>query len=353
MNALRKTVLPGFLKETGYRILLSVLVILFAFHIISFHVFVILFCCTYLVIVLVLLAYLLISGQLYISTRISHVTRRLRKRVALYVGFVYSSIVIHSIAAQIPTLALAGARSLGATGIYMLNQFSAALIQVPYRSLQNISTVLITRHWKNKEHADIERIYKRSAINLLLISSFLFINMWLNYDDGLRLLGIYDKFAAGKTVFLILGIYNILDMATGVNASMLATSPAWRFEFYSGILLVLFSVPMNIFMARHYGMEGVAFATLVTFTTYNAVRLIFIKRRFNMWPFSIKTLYAAAMSIALYFGVSLLLGSIHSILGIALRLLLFSGAFIAGTWWLQLTPDLQDLFKALRKRLSK
>jgi O-antigen/teichoic acid export membrane protein len=353
LGTLRKTVLPGFMRETAYRAFVMILIGLYAIRLISFRTFVILFCCVYLLVVCILVVYLITSRQLFLPLKFSPVTLRFKKRIATYTGFVYGSIVIHAIASQISTLVVAGTKSLGDTGVFALNQYTAAILQVPYRSLQAIGGVSIAAHWKDKNLAEIERIYKRSAINLLLMCLFLFFNIWLNYDDGLKFLHLYEKFAGGKTVFLILGIYNILELGTGLNASLLVTSPAWRFDFYSGVILLALSIPLNIFMGRWSGPTGVAFATLITFTIYNAVRLIFIKRRFNMWPFSIKTLYALVLSLLLYMGVFLLLGSLHGLTGIVLRSLLFSAAFIGGTWYLQLTPDMGELFKSLKGKLMK
>lgn len=352
LGTLKRTVLPNFMKETAYRLGVLVLIGLYAFKLINFGTFIILFCCIYLVIVIIIIAYLFFSGQLLFSLQISKVTKRFRKRVITYVSFVYAGIVINGIARQIDTIALAGARSLTDAGVYSLNQFAAAILQVPYRGMQSIGGALIAQHWKDKNKAAIEKIYKRSAINLLLMSSFLFYNIWMNYDDGLSILHINEKFAAGKTVFLILGIYNMMELGTGINAAVISTSPAWRFEFYSGILLLSISIPLNIYMARWRGMEGVAIATFVTFTIYNTIRLVFIKRRFDMWPFSIKTLYAIGLGLISYGLVFLLFQHFHGLTGIFLRSLLFSLLFIGGTYYLQITPDLRELFHIISNRLK-
>jgi O-antigen/teichoic acid export membrane protein len=352
MGALKKTVLPAFMKETAHRLFVLVLIALYATQLIGIRTFVILFCCIYLVITIIMVSYLLATKQLHLSFTFSHITKRFRKRIANYIGFVYGAIVIHAIATQIAMLALAGARDLSTAGIFALNQYTAAILQVPYRSLQSIAGALIATHWKNKNLAEIERIYKRSSINLLLISLFLFINIWLNYDDGLTVLGLYEKFGSGKTVFLILGIYNILELGTGVNAGVLVTSPAWRFDFYSGVVLLVLSIPLNVLMARWMSMEGVAFATLITFTVYNLIRLIFIKQRFNMWPFSVKTLYGVLLAAGAYLIVYLLLGNMHGIVAILLRSLLFSASFIGGVYYLHLTPDFLQVLYAVKKRLG-
>ena len=353
LGTLKRTVLPNFMKETAYRIGVLLLIGLYAFKVINFGTFIIIFCCIYLLIIIIIVTYLLVTKQLHLSLEFSYVTRRFKKKVTTYVSFIYAGIVINGIARQIDTLALAGAKSLTDTGIYSLNQYIAAILQVPYRGMQAIGGALIAQHWKNKNKNEIERIYRRSAINLLLISMFLFFNIWLNYDDGLTFLHIEEKYAAGKTVFLILGIYNMLELGTGINAAVISTSPAWRFEFYSGLLLLGISIPLNIFMARWKGMEGVAIATFITFTIYNSIRLIFIKQRFDMWPFSIKTVYAVFLTLAGYALSFFITYYVHGLIGMMLRSLIFSTIFLAGAYYLKLSPDLPEILAIVKSRLKR
>lgn len=353
LGTLKRTVLPSFMKETAYRLCVSILIILYAAQVINFGTFVVLFCCIYLLIVAILVGYLVITRQFYFASSFSPVTRRLKKNIRTYVGYVYSGTAINNIARQIDTLALAGVQNLRDTGIYSLNQFAAAILQVPYRGLTAIASPLIAEHWKNKNLAEISRIYQRSSINLLLIGCFLFINIWLNYDDGLQVMHTDARFAAGKTVFLLLGLYNVFELGTGSNAVLIATSPAWRFEFYSGLILLSLSIPLNIFMARYGGMNGVALATAGTLVVYNIVRLIFIKYRFDMWPFTMKTMYALLLAAGCYFIAWYLLHNIHGFAGILLRSTLFSGLFFAGVFYLQLTPDLPQFIEVVRKRIAR
>lgn len=353
LGTLKKTVLPGFMRETGYRLCVLALIGLYAFGVIDFSLFVKLFCSIYLLIVLVIAGYLFWIRRLYVPSTFSKVTKRIKKSVWQYVLYVYTSLTINGIARQIDTLSLAGAKSLNDTGIYSLNQFMAAILQVPYRGLQAIAGPLIAEHWKNKNYTELRRIYERSSINLLLMACFLFFNIWLNYDDGLQFLHIEEKYAAGKTVFLVLGLCNIYELGTGVNGAMLTTSPGWRFEFYSGLALLLLSIPLNIYMARWKGMEGVAFASMSTIITYNTIRLLFIKYRFNMWPFSSKTVYALLLTAGCYLLTGWLFQSIHGLTGIILRSIFFSGLFLTGVFVFRLTPDLPQFIEVVKRRLGK
>lgn len=351
LYTLKRTVLPNFMKETVYRASVSVLIALYAFRVIDFDLFVKLFCSVYLLIVVLVIIYLTTTGQLYLNFKLSEVTKRLRRQIFNYVSFVYTGIVINGIARQIDTLALAGVKGLGVTGVYTLNQYTAAVIQVPYRALLSIAGPMIAQHWKNKSHEDIARIYKRASINLQLISSFLFLIIWINYDDGLHLLGLDPSFASGKIVFLILGIYNVMDLTVGISSSVIMTSPAWRFEFYSGLVLLATSIPMNIWLARWMGMTGVALATLTTYTLYNTIRLVFIKIRFGYLPFTIKSLYALLLAVSVY--IVTLPINLHGIAGILVKSTVFTTLYIGGVWIFKLTPDLHEVVRTVKKRLGR
>lgn len=353
LGTLKRTVLPNFMKETFYRICVTILIGLYLMEMINFGTFVILFSSIYLLIVLILVVYLIITNQIHFATRFSLVTRRFKKIIRVYVSYIYTGVAIGNIARQIDTLSLAGVKSLHETGIYSLNQFTAAILQVPYRGLQAIAAPLIAEHWKNNNRAEINRIYQRSSINLLLIGSFLFLNIWLNYDDGLLAIGLDADFAKGKTVFLLLALYNVFELGTGTNAALLGTSPAWRFEFYSGLILLALSIPLNILFAGWNGMEGVALATSGTLVVYNLVRLFYIKYRFDMWPFSLKTVYTLLFVTACYFLTWHFLQDIHGITGILLRSGIFSAVFLAGVYFLKLTPDLAQILAVLQKRYNR
>lgn len=351
LSTLKRAVLPGFMKETVYRVCVTVLIVFYLAGAINFGTFVVLFCCIYLLIVSILVVYLVTTHQFHFATSFSSVTIRFKKNIRVYATYVYTGLAINSIARQIDTIALAGAQNLRTTGIYSLNQFVAAIIQVPFRGVIAIAGPHIAEGWKNKNYSELLRIYQRSSINLLLIGAFLFCNIWLNYDDGLNVINIDADFTTGKTVFLFLGLCNVLELSTGTNSALISTSPAWRFEFFSGLILLALSIPLNIFMARHYAMDGVAFATSGTLVFYNMVRVIFIWFRFKMFPFTIKTFYAALLIVFCYLITWYTLSDVHGIPGIILRMLLFSTIFFAGVFYMKLTPDLPQFLLVVKSKL--
>jgi O-antigen/teichoic acid export membrane protein len=351
--AVHKSVISNFLKETGLRILTSVLILLFYFKLISFQYFVYLFAFQYLVVFLVLLVYLYRSGHLYLTFSISRVTRKFWKKIVGMQALIFGGTFIAAVAATIDSLIIASLKGLTATGIFVFAQYAANLIQVPQRSIQSISAGILSRAWKDKDYKEIYRIYQRSCINLLLMSLFIFGNIWLNVVDGMQVLNIQKDYSDGLGVLFILGMVRIIDAGTGLNAMVINTSTFWRFDFYSGVILLAFRLPLTYFLIKHYGIIGSAFAELTAYTVYNFIRFEFLRRKFKMQPFTIKTLYSFLLAAVAYGFCYFLLKDIHGWHGLILRGISFSGIMIAGIFYFKLTPDAGQLFAVFLKRVDR
>ena len=82
-------------------------------------------------------------------------------------------------------------------------------------------------------------------------------------------------------VVLILGFSKLIDLGTGLNSHLLLSSKHWKIEFVTNIFLVLMAGVFNYFLVRKYGIIGSAWATLIAFTVYNAVRFFLIWKLFQ------------------------------------------------------------------------
>lgn len=351
--AVNKSVVSNFLKETGLRILTSALILLFYFRVISFTYFIYLFAFQYLVVFIVLLVYLYRTGHLYLTFKISQVTRKYWKKLLGMQALIFGGTFIAAVAATIDSLIIASLKGLTATGIFVFAQYAANLIQVPQRSIQSISAGILSRAWKNKDYKEIYRIYQRSCINLLLMSLFIFGNIWLNIVDGMQVFNIQKDYSDGLGVLFILGMVRIIDAGTGLNAMVINTSTFWRFDFYSGVILLAFRLPLTYFLIKNYGIIGSAFAELTAYTVYNFIRFEFLRRKFNMQPFTIKTLYSFLLAAAAYGFCYFLMKDIHGWPGLILRGISFSGIMIGGIFYFQLTPDAGQLFAVFLKRVDR
>jgi O-antigen/teichoic acid export membrane protein len=350
-----KSILSNFLKETGLRLTQTVIILAFVFHFITFETFIKLFAINYIIIAGILIVYLVYTKKVEFNFKISRVTRKFYKKIGWLMLLIYGSLVVNTLSQYIDSIIIASVstKGLADVGVYTLAGFIATTILVPQRSIVSAVIPVLSNSWKKKDYGEIQRIYSRTSINLLLISLFIFFIIWLNINDMFTVLNINTDYEAGKTVILILGISKIIDAGTGVNSQIIGTSNFWKFEVFTGILLLAISIPLNYVLVKKYGINGSAFSNLIAYFIYNSVRLFFIYKKFKMQPFSSKTIIALVVSILLYFICILLFQQIDNWGGIILRTVSFSLLFVAAVFLFKITPDAHQLWEITLGKLKK
>lgn len=347
---LHKTVISNFLKETALRFVTTIFVLLFYFKLINYSTFIILFSSLYLIIFLALLVYLVKLNEFHISFTISRVSRKFWKKMLGLQAYIFGGAIVICVSQTIDGIIIGSVKGLTDLGIFALAQYVANLIQVPQRSLQSISTGLLSRAWKDKNLTEINRIYQRSCINLLIISIFIFGNTLLNIEQAIILTGIKSSYLTGINVMIILGLSRLIDAGTGVNGSIIATSNFWKFDFTSGIILLGLMIPLNYILIKQYGIVGSAYAQLISMTAYNTIRWEFLRRKFNMQPFNSKTFYSLLLGCIAFAAAYFLFNQLNGWLALFGRAILFSVLMIIGVFMFKLTPDAAQLMEVAGKR---
>lgn len=347
----QKGVLTSLLKETILRLYTGIILVLKIFNFINFRQFIILFSFQYAIIVLILGFHLYRNNQLWISFNISRVTRKYRKKIVSIMALTFIVIIVGVLRQSIDGLVLAAKQNLGKVGIFGLAAYMVSVLQAPFRSIVAITIPILSRSWKEKNHVEINRIYKRSSINLLTFSLCIFFCVWLNFNDGILFLGINPEYLEGKNVFLILGIVTIIEMGTGVNGQIIGTSAFWRFELWTSILLTVLIIPLSYLLTVKYGILGPAVANLISFSIYNLIRFVFLWKKFNMQPFSSKTIEIAFISLIAYCISFLLFKSVNGIYGISGRTALFLLIYLTGVYIRNISPDVKPVIMNILIRM--
>jgi O-antigen/teichoic acid export membrane protein len=139
-------------------------------------------------------------------------------------------------------------------------------------------------------------------------------------------------------------------MGTGLNSQIIGTSTLWRFEFFTGMILLAITLPLNYVLAKKMGVVGPAIATLISYTIYNAIRYFFLLTKFQLQPFSSKTLLTIGLAGMGYFLSYTLFSHIHGFFAMALRSLFFGIIYFGGALLLNLSPDVIPLWNSLKKK---
>jgi O-antigen/teichoic acid export membrane protein len=350
---LKKSILTNFLREIQFRLFATILILLTLAGVVAdFDVFIKIYSFTYLGVALILLVYLLRKGQLHLTTAISLVTKKFYKKILTLVSFVFGGTLVYGISLIFDSVVIASVLGLANVAVFSLGQYIASIIQAPQRGIISSSIGPLSQAWKDKDMDKIKRIYRQSSINQLIFAVGMFALIWLNFTDGIYTFHLQPGYAAARWVFFFIGLYRIIDMGTGVNAQIIATSTLWRFEFLTGTILLLLTLPLTYFLTKSsLGIVGPSIASLIAFSIYNAIRYWFLYKKYSMQPFTIKTLYTLVLGIATYTICYFLFHQYQGFWWMVARSSLFILLYGSGTVWLNLSSDIAPIWNTLQKKL--
>ncbi|SDS96658.1 oligosaccharide flippase family protein [Winogradskyella sediminis] len=186
---------------------------------------------------------------------------------------------------------------------YSVAIFIATVIAVPQRAMHQIMLPLTAKYLNEKDYASLEDLYKRSSLTLLVVSGFIFLLIILNINQLYNLLP--EEFTGGLFTVLIVSMAKLYDNSLGNNNAILFNSDYYRMVLLFGVLLAVMAIVLNAIFIPVFGIEGSAFATFLAVCIYNTIKIIFVKRKFNMLPFSKASLKIIltliVLSITFYF----------------------------------------------------
>jgi O-antigen/teichoic acid export membrane protein len=352
---LRKPILTNYLREVQWRLFATVLIVLFSMGVIKdFDQFIKLYAFTYPGIAAVLFFYLLFTKKIHFTFTISKVSKRYFKKIVNLCVFVYSGLLVFTVSQVFDSLVIASVLNNGLekAGIFALAQIMASVIQAPQRGIVAASIGPLSRAWKEKNMGLLQRVYQRSSINLQIFSSGLFVLIALNYVDAIYAFNLKEEFLLGFSAFIILGITRIVDIGTGVNAQIIATSSYWRFELVSGIILLVIMLPLTYILTKQYDILGPALSNMISITIYNAVRIFFLYKKFRLFPFTIQSLYAVFLAVGCCTVCYFLFRDMHGIGGMIARSAVFIILYATTVIYFNLSPDVKPVFETIQKRLK-
>lgn len=348
---LKKSILTTFLREVVFRLLTALLIFLLSYKLIdSYDTFIKLYAFSYAIVALMLLAYLVWKNHLSITFTISRVTKKFYKKILSLATLVYFGGLVFMVAQFIDTIVIMSVVGTGAAGIFALASVLTGLVQAPQRGAIAAAIPVLSKAWKDKDYDKINLIYQRSGINLLIASLGLFLLVWLSYEDAVNVFNLRPAYLESKWIFFFIGLAKIVDLGTGVNSQIIGTSVHWRFEFVSGMILLTLAIPLNYFLVKEFGIIGAAYAHLIAFSIYNSIRIVFLKRKFNMQPFSTKTAYAIILAFVSYGICYYLFSDLHNFTGILVKSLAFLIIYGGSVIYFNLSPDVLPVWKSIQTK---
>lgn len=189
---------------------------------------------------------------------------------------------------------------------YSIAFFIGTVVAVPVKSLIASIRPFVAKAWAREDYLEIDSLYKKSALNQLAVTGFIFLFLWINLDLFLFILPEEYHFASFPMVFFYIGLSEVIKGATGINGMILTVSEKQRFNFYSGIVLLCLTVIGNWALIPILGLSGAALASLAALSLFNFFKLYLVKRFYGLLPGSRPFLILASNLVLVLIVLSLL-----------------------------------------------
>ncbi|WP_336514097.1 polysaccharide biosynthesis C-terminal domain-containing protein [Pollutibacter soli] len=350
--SLKKTVLSNALKEFAFRIITTALIVLFISGIINFPSFINLYSYIFGIPVLIFIFSFTKSNNLPIQPKPSHVTRRLLGKMLPFAGFIFGGSMLNIIARTNDTIIIASqsAGGLADAAVFTIATYLVTVMEVPQRSLVSITTPVIAEAWRSKDLIKIDRLYKKTSLNLLIIGLGIFGLVLLNVDDATKFLG--PEYILLGSIVLVSGIAKLIDLATGLNTQILLLSKFWRLEFFTNMLLVGLSIPLNYWLTKKFNVLGPAYGNLIALSVFNAIRLGLIYKKFGMQPFSKSNLLALMIGTVSFAIVFVIPVTENIFINVAIRSIIFCGLYGLLILKFKVSSDIHGLVEIIRSKFK-
>ena len=252
-----------------------------------------------------------------------------------------------------------GKEEISKAAYYSVAVFIGSFIEAPSRAMLNILQPLTSKTLNEDNLHEVGSLYKKSSINLLLISGFFFVLINANVHQLFNLLP--ESYAGGELVVFMISFLKMYNGFLGNNGAIINNS-----KFYKITLPISLTMAFSVYFLNklfYYeldlGTDGLALATLIVIFFANTFKLYFVKKKFLITPFTDKTLKMFLIIMGLYLGfnfwdfpiadVYFFKLPIHPTINIALKSLLIIPIYLFLVIKLNISPEIKNLTQRFYK----
>ena len=231
--------------------------------------------------------------------------------------------------------------------LYAVAIFISTVIAVPSRAMTQIIAPITAKLMVEKKHDELNDLYKKSAINLQVIGGFIMLLIFVNIKEMYHL--IPKDYSGGIAVVFMIGLSKFYDVMLGNNNSIIVNTHYYRTVLLFGVFTVALMIVLNMIFIPLYGIEGSAFATLLTVAIYNTIKLLFVVKKMDLIPFTIKTLYSLGIIVVCFVLFYFWDFQFPTLINIMLKSILISLLYIVLIYKTQLSEEINSVIdKVLR-----
>lgn len=230
---------------------------------------------------------------------------------------------------------------------YSVAVFIGTAIEAPGRAMLQILQPLTSKAINENNFTEINKLYKQSSINLLLVCGLFFLLVNLNIQELFKLLP--QEYSGGKWVVLMISGAKLYKMYLGINGEIIMNSKYYKMLLPLAIGMALSVILLNDWLIDLYSTDGAAISTLVVILLFSTIKLWYVKRKFSITPYSKKTGQLIVLIILVFVSFYFWNFQFHPIVNIILKAVLISVIYLFTVIKLEISLDINKLLSRLIK----
>lgn len=179
-----------------------------------------------------------------------------------------------------------------ALGTFSIGVTLASALAIPATGIFVLYAPIVSNHLKNNDILNLGKDYKAVAKFLFFIGALIYSCIFLGIENLFSLLPSAENLLPSVPIILILGLNVIFNIGTGFNGEIITYSKFYKFNLFAILFLALLNVVLILTFVKffQFGIIGVAIASFISMVLFNLVKLIFIYKKFGLWPFDLSYL---------------------------------------------------------------
>ena len=234
------------------------------------------------------------------------------------------------------------------TAFYAIAIFAATLIEVPARAMWQILNPLVATAVNESNTKEVNSLYRRSALNLVIVSGWFFLLVNLNSEALFSILPNvgYQK---ANVVVLYISLAKLITMMFGCGGAIISNSSFYQISLVFSIVMALGVSILNMIWIPLYGIDGAALATLVVVGVSIVVKIIYLQFKIKANPLSWNLFKALVAVGILYLSFQYINWNLSPFVQIVLTSALVSALYFLIVTQFKLSDDLLRLMKRIGK----
>jgi O-antigen/teichoic acid export membrane protein len=314
-----QSVFGNFIKEIFARVCVAFLLIAVYFEVLTNEEFIYTLVVVYFVRMLVMMLY---AFTIYKPTLIFKLPDNF-KEILSYSLYIIMAGSAATILLEIDKTMIGKIEQIANAAYYGVAVYIASVIAIPSRAMQQIITPITAKELNEGNLEEVSILYKKSSINLLVAGGLLFLLINLNVKD-LYLIIDKPQFSVGVFIVLLISIAELYKLALGTNGAILVNSKYYKMFFYFSVAMATSVIILNKWLIGLFGIDGAALATLIVVLLFSTIKILYIKEKMQMQPFTRKTIRVLILIVVMFFSFYFWNFSFHPIVNILLKTIIVS-----------------------------